>query len=129
MVEKGKEISVFHKTLPSPQALLPTFHIYLSSPSCAHATKLGAGVGKVVMKMDNKCLHSQDTLPLVSNLTLGPCHKTDHSTRLNFLQILLSSPLLKNLRWLPLHLGPAQTGLPLHSQSEIPLRAKYILSF
>lgn len=111
MVDQGKEISVFPKTLPSPPALAAHSHKLLSSPSCAGAAQSGAGVGKVVRKMNHKCLHPQDPLPLVSNLTLGPGQKTEHSTRPNVLQILLSSSLLKNQRWLPLHLGPAQTGL------------------
>lgn len=68
MVDQGKKkkkISVLHKTPRSTQPLLPTFHMLLASPSCAQATKLGAGVGggKVVMKMDKKCVcpHSRHT--------------------------------------------------------------------
>lgn len=42
------------------------------------------------MEIENKCLHPQDCLHLVSNLTLGPCQKTECHTRLSLLHILLS---------------------------------------
>lgn len=45
-------------------------------------------MGRVVTKMDNKCPCLQGILLLVSNLTLGPCQKTECSTRLSCFFIL-----------------------------------------
>ena len=84
IVDRAKTSASAIKPFPGPLTLAA--HML---PSHAQATEFGAGVGRVATKMENKWPHPQGTLPFVRNFTLGSCQKTECSTMLSFLQILL----------------------------------------
>lgn len=76
IVDLGKEISIFQKTLPSPQPSLPRcFYAYVPhasmKPFSCISCHIGAGVWRVVTKMDNKCPYPSSILPLVTNELWG----------------------------------------------------------
>ena len=128
MVDQGKEISVFHKTLPSPPPLLPTFTSSVKPFLCTCCPVRGWG-GEGSHEDESQV--SPPTRPTSSSQQFNSRARSEDWTQYQakcFASFAFFIPAQES-EVAPITSGSSPDWPPLHSQFSILLRAKYVLFF